>query len=76
MNHSAGFDDSYTDLMLYDPVDVMTLKQALERADVQQVFLLEDVVAYSNYGSALAAYIVEMVSGMDYREYVKKKIFA
>ncbi len=75
MNHSAGFDDSYTDLMLHDPVDVMTLRQALEGADIRQVFRPGDVVAYSNYGSALAAYIVEMVSGMDYREYVKKNIF-
>lgn len=75
MNHSAGFDDSYTDLMLHDPVDVIPLGRALEKTDIRQVFRPGDVVAYSNYGSALAAYIVEVISGMDYREYVKENIF-
>lgn len=42
---TAGFDDSYTDLMLHDPVDVMTLRQALEGADIRQVFRPGDVVA-------------------------------
>src|SRR5699024_5723684 len=69
MNHNAGFDDSYTDLMVLNPVKMPTLRQALEQADIKQVFRPGDVVAYSNYGSALAAYIVEVISGMDYREY-------
>lgn len=75
MNHSAGFDDSYTDLMIYNPTEMVTLRQALEQADVKQQFQPGDVVAYSNYGAALAAYIVEVVSGMDYREFVKENIF-
>ncbi|MFN2341002.1 MAG: serine hydrolase domain-containing protein [Halanaerobium sp.] len=32
-------------------------------------------MAYSNYGSALAAYIVQQVSGMPFDEYVEKNIF-
>lgn len=75
MNHNAGFDDSYTDLMVLNSVKMPTLRQALEQADIKQVFRPGDVVAYSNYGSALAAYIVEVISGMDYREYVKENIF-
>jgi CubicO group peptidase (beta-lactamase class C family) len=34
------------------------------------------VVAYSNWGSALAAYIVERVSGQSFDEYVHEHIFA
>jgi len=75
MHHTAGFDDSYTDLMLHEPSDLPSLKEALENTDVKQVFRPGDVVAYSNYGAALAAYIVETVSGQDYRDYVNDHIF-
>jgi len=33
------------------------------------------VAAYSNYGTALAGYIVERISGMPFSEYVEKNIF-
>jgi CubicO group peptidase (beta-lactamase class C family) len=33
-----------------------------------------EFTAYSNYGSALAAYIVEQVSGMPFDKYVDEKI--
>jgi CubicO group peptidase (beta-lactamase class C family) len=75
MHHNAGFDDSYTDLMIHRPTLKKSLREVLEEADIQQVFPPGDVVAYSNYGSGLAAYIVEEVSGLDYREYVRKNIF-
>ena len=75
MNHTAGFDDSYTDIMLHNPSEMPSLKEALENTDVKQVFRPGDVVAYSNYGAALAAYIVETVSGQDYRDYVNDHIF-
>ncbi len=75
MQHTAGFDDSYTDLMLPRPTLKPSLKEALEEADIKHVFPPGDIVAYSNYGSGLAAYIVEEVSGLDYGEYVRKNIF-
>ncbi|ARK25376.1 hypothetical protein SporoP37_12395 [Sporosarcina sp. P37] len=75
MNHTAGFDDTFTDLMLPAPAEIPSLAQALENADVRQVFQPGEVAAYSNYGAALAAYIVERVSGQDYREYVHNHIF-
>jgi CubicO group peptidase (beta-lactamase class C family) len=76
MNHTAGFDDSYTDLMILNPAGKMSLREVLEGADVQQVYTPGQVVAYSNYGASLAAYVVEEVSGMDFREYVQMHIFA
>ena len=75
MHHNAGFDDSYTDLMIHGPTKKNSLREVLEEADIKQIFPPGDVVAYSNYGSGLAAYIVEEVSGLDYREYVRKNIF-
>ncbi|MBS4207220.1 serine hydrolase domain-containing protein [Bacillus sp. FJAT-50079] len=75
MHHTAGFDDSYTDLMIHRPTKKNSLREVLEEADIKQIFRPGDVVAYSNYGSGLAAYIVEEVSGLDYREYVRMNIF-
>ncbi|EMR05374.1 Penicillin-binding protein E [Bhargavaea cecembensis DSE10] len=76
MNHTAGFDDSYTDLVILNPAGKTSLRDALEAADVRQVYTPGQVVAYSNYGAGLAAYVVEELSGMDFREYVQMHIFA
>ena len=75
MHHTAGFDDSYTDLMIHNPTEKSSLREVLEAADIKQVFPPGQIVSYSNYGASLAAYIVEEVSGLDYREYVQKHIF-
>lgn len=75
MNHNAGFEDQITDLMVAAPYEPPSLRHALEATKVRQFFQPGQVVAYSNYGSALAAYIVETISGTDYREYVKQNIF-
>ena len=40
-----------------------------------RVFPPGEVMAYSNYGTALAGYIVEQVSGMPFPEYVEKNIY-
>lgn len=75
MNHTAGFDDSYTDLMVPYNTDRISLRQALDTANIKQVFQPGQIVSYSNYGSCLAAFIVEEISGVDYREYVRENIF-
>ncbi|WP_100372297.1 serine hydrolase domain-containing protein [Bacillus sp. FJAT-45037] len=75
MHHTAGFDDSFTDLMIHSPTNKNTLREVLEEADIKQIYPPGDVVAYSNYGSGLAAYIVEKISGLDYQEYIRKNIF-
>src|SRR5690625_806705 len=68
MNHTAGFDDSYTDLMLLHPSERSSLRKVLEEANIKQVSLPSEMVAYSNYGASLAAYIVEEIIGRDVRE--------
>ena len=75
MHHNAGFDDSYTDLMIHGPTKKKSLREVLEEADIKQIFPPGDVVAYSNYGSGLAAYIVEEVSGLDYQRICTEEYF-
>src|SRR5699024_10807865 len=67
--------DSLTDLMLYQPDSISSLRDVLETARIKQVYRPGEMVAYSNYGSALAAYIVEEVSGLSYESYVQAHIF-
>ena len=75
MNHNAGFQSPYRDVETTDPEALMSLEKALKETEPAQIYAPGEVVAYSNWGAALAAYVVEKVSGMDYADYVNKNIF-
>lgn len=75
MNHTAGFQETVWDVETTDKEKIISLKDALLSTAPAQIYEPGTVVSYSNWGAALAAYIVECVSGMDYAEYVHKNIF-
>ncbi len=76
MNHTAGFEDQLLDLR-YGEGDVeISLSDALLQNQPKQIYTPGTVSAYSNWGSALAAYIVEQVSGQDFAEYVSRYILS
>lgn len=75
MNHSAGFSSSYKDPETAASDEIMPLEKALRELEPAQVYRPGEVVSYSNYGAALAGYVVERVSGMDFADYVKENIF-
>ena len=76
LNHSAGF----ADILLGGFVNERTMEQfgSLEETllDLQppQIFTPGTVSAYSNWGAALAAFIVEHVSGQDYAGFERENI--
>jgi CubicO group peptidase (beta-lactamase class C family) len=74
MNHNAGWEDRVTDLY-YAKEDVPELGAALAIYEPRQVYEPGTVVAYSNYGAALAAYLVELQSGQPFYTYVNEHIF-
>ena len=76
LTHTPGFEDIGEDLFKLKPEDVGTLEAYLKNHIPARVFPPGEVGAYSNYGTALAGYIVERVSGMPFYEYVEKNIFA
>src|SRR5690606_25761525 len=41
----------------------------------ERIFPAGEVLAYSNYGTALAGYIVEQVSGIPFSLYIEENIF-
>jgi len=75
MNHTAGFQETTWDVEVTDKKDIISLRDALLATAPPQIYKVGTTVSYSNWGAALAAYIVECVSGMDYAEYVRQNIF-
>lgn len=75
MNHNAGFEEYMFDMAYQSPEEVQSLEEGLQLAQPAQIYRPGEVVAYSNYGSSLAAYIVERISGQPFHEYVQQHIF-
>lgn len=74
MTHSAGFEDTVTDLFVNKPSQMFPLRQYLLRHMPPLIEPPGRVVAYSNYGATLAGYIVQRVSGEPYEEYITRHI--
>jgi CubicO group peptidase (beta-lactamase class C family) len=75
LTHTPGFEDVGEDLFKLKPEDVLALEAYLKTHLPARVFPPGTTGAYSNYGTALAGYIVERTSGMPFYEYVEKNIF-
>ncbi len=76
MNHNAGWCENTYSISCKDAADVRPLAEALRDTEPAQIHRPGEVSAYSNWGAALAGYIVECVSGMDYCDYVHEHILA
>lgn len=74
LTHRPGFEESYRDLFVDAPEKFMSLEQWLTDNMPARVFQPGEKTSYSNYGAALAGYIVQNVSGTLYEEYLEEKI--
>jgi CubicO group peptidase (beta-lactamase class C family) len=75
MTHTAGFEDQITDGAIYVSADAyQPLKDFLTEKIPARIFPPGQVVAYSNYGAALAGEIVAEVSGEPFEQYVANHI--
>lgn len=75
MNHSAGFLTNYKDMETADIDGIIPLEDVLREIEPAQIYPPGEVTAYSNYGAALAGYVIECISGMDFADYVNENIF-
>ncbi|RKQ37600.1 serine hydrolase domain-containing protein [Oceanobacillus halophilus] len=75
MTHTPGFEDYSSSIFRLSAEEMPPLSQYVREYRPERIFPAGEVLAYSNYGTALAGYIVEHVSGMPYAEYVKENIF-
>ncbi len=75
MTHTPGFEEQIKDLISEEGAPTTTLKEHLTRHMPERIFPPGTTPAYSNYGAALAGYIVERVSGRPFNDYVAENIF-
>ena len=75
MTHTAGFEEVIKDLIITGGSKPAPLRQYLVTHMPERVYPPGTTPAYSNYGAALAGYIVQRVSGVPFDDYVEKNIF-
>ncbi len=75
MTHTPGFEESNKDLITTDPAHISALDVALKTHLPARIFPPGTIPAYSNYGAALAGYIVQRVSGEPFAAYIRHHIF-
>ncbi len=75
MTHTPGFEEYMVGTFIKKVENLKPLGEYLAEAVPARVFPPGEIAAYSNYGSALAGYIVEVVSGVSFEEYVEQNIF-
>ena len=76
LTHTAGFEDARGNGYFLDAADVPSLADTMRERMPARIFRPGEAVAYSNYGAALAGYIVERVAAQPFAEYVEEHVFA
>jgi CubicO group peptidase (beta-lactamase class C family) len=75
MTHTPGFEEVIRDLFVDKKNQLYPLGTYLKEHVPDRIFPPGKVIAYSNYGAALAGYIVQRVSGQPFDQYVADHIF-
>jgi CubicO group peptidase (beta-lactamase class C family) len=75
MTHTPGFEETDKNLIQQDTHHLKPLGLYLGSHIPRRIFPPGRIPAYSNYGAALAGYIVQRVSGQAFYQYVEEQIF-
>ncbi len=76
MRHRGGFEEGLKDVLETDPKRLKTNEAYLKENQRPMLFPAGEVPAYSNYGTSLAGYIVQRVSGEPFDDYIDRHILA
>lgn len=76
LTHTAGFEETSKDVMFYDAGNLKSLGTYLKERLPRRIYAPGTTPAYSNYGAALAGYIVERVSHEPFDAYIERHVFA
>ncbi len=75
MTHTSGFEEAVSDLIVGKPEDLYPLHDYLVKRMPRRIFPPGQVIAYSNYCTTLAGYIVQRISGEPFADYIANHIF-
>ena len=75
MTHTGGFEEALKYGETSEPSNLLPLNRYIKVWLPKRIFAPGEVPAYSNYGTALAGYIVERVSGESFPAYIQHHIF-
>ncbi len=74
MTHSAGFEETEVHFAVAKPADLYSYRTYCREDIPARIYPPGTVTSYSNYGTTLAAVILEDVTGISYNQYVLEKI--
>lgn len=75
LTHTPGFEDYSNKIFTLEEEKLPPLDKYVREFLPERIFPAGEVLAYSNYGTALAGYIVEQVSGIPFSLYIEENIF-
>jgi CubicO group peptidase (beta-lactamase class C family) len=75
MTHTPGLEETDKNLFAPDIKHLMSNEAWVKEWIPAQVYAPGEVSAYSNYGAALAGYIVQRVSGQPFDDYIEQHIY-
>jgi CubicO group peptidase (beta-lactamase class C family) len=74
LTHTAGFEEALKNLFVPSAKEMRPLREYLVAGMPERIFPPGTVPSYSNYGLALAGYIVERTSGEPFEKYIAAHI--
>lgn len=74
LTHTPGFEDQLSHLFRIGKNDGLPLDEYVARRMPARVMPPGKYIAYSNYGAALAGYIIQQVTGVPYEQYIEEHL--
>ncbi|MDH7513481.1 MAG: serine hydrolase domain-containing protein [Clostridiales bacterium] len=75
LSHTPGFEERSTGMAAREAKDLTPLGKWLASHMPARVRPPGELTSYSNYGTSLAGYIIEVVSGVPFEQYIEENIF-
>ncbi len=75
LTHTAGFEDRFIGKSARTREEALSLEEAVRNMVPDRFIESGEIASYSNYGVALAGYVVETVSGRPFAEFMEAGIF-
>lgn len=76
LTHTAGFDDRYIGKSALAVEDAMSLRETIRELLPDRFIEPGEIASYSNFGVALAGYVLEHVSGKPFAKVMNDRVFS